>query len=179
MTYITKKVDNENPNEHWEFIHCNNKVAVDLGCGRWEKVEKRDASWPTTPEFLIQRGASIVYAFDIDADEIEWYQKNISTKMKVKAAQANLNNIEIIRKIYQQFQPKIIKCDIEGYESLLLELTDEEFKSVDLYAVETHSNDLYNKFIDRFTKTGYNIVAVIDLIHAPLMKAIFAQKEDN
>ena len=70
MEMITRYYDTEHPAEHWEFIECEGKVAIDLGCGRWEKVEKRDSSWPTTPEWLVQKGASHVYAFDIDPEEV-------------------------------------------------------------------------------------------------------------
>jgi hypothetical protein len=74
-------------------------------------------------------------------------------------------------------QPKVVKCDIEGYERVFLELSDEEFTSIDFYALETHSDELYNAFIDKFNALGYEIIATVDLIHARPMKALFAEKK--
>jgi hypothetical protein len=173
---VTKEVNNENPNEHWEFIECKNVIAVDLGCGRWEHTEYRDPSWPTTPEFLIQRGASHVYAFDIDQDEIKWYNANVTPNMNVTPINMRINSVDDIRHIYNTYKPKTIKCDIEGAEYSFLELTDEEFCSVDFYAIETHSDDLFSRFNQQFEKLNYKIIAHIDLVHARPMKVIFAKK---
>jgi hypothetical protein len=173
---ITKSTNSENPSEHWEFIECNGKVAVDLGCGRWEHVEYRDPSWPTTPEWLLLKGASEVHAYDIDQTEVDWYNTFISPTKNIKAYQKNITSVQDVRDILQAHNPKIIKCDIESYESAFLQLSDEEFSSVDLYALETHSDSLYTSFIEKFQNLGYEIIAVIDLIHARPMKAIFAKK---
>lgn len=172
---IKREVSSENPNEHWEFIECNNKVAVDLGCGRWEHVEYRDPSWPTTPEWLLLRGASEVHAYDVDPAEVDWYNNTLANK-KITAYHKGIGNVEDVRAILQAHKPSVIKCDIEGYESTFLELTDEEFSSIDYYALETHSDDLYNAFVARFEALNYEIIAVIDLVHAPPMKALFARK---
>jgi hypothetical protein len=174
---ITKDVSTENPSEHWEFVECDNQIALDLGCGRWEKVEFRDQSWPTTPEYLIQRGASHVYAFDIDNEEIEWYTNNITPKMNVTAIHKHITSVTDIRHMLETYNPTVIKCDIEGAESVFLELTDEEFTKVKFYALETHSDALHHRFTEQFSRLGYTIVANINLVHAPPMKAIFARKD--
>ena len=174
---IHEKTDSEEPSLHWGHIKCKDKVAIDLGCGRWETVEYRDPSWPTTPEWLIELGASKVIAFDIDANEIDWYNENIAPKMPVTAVNASIKSVESIRDILNTYKPKVVKCDIEGYEALFLELTDEEFTSIDFYALETHSDDLYNAFVNKFNTLGYEIIATVDLVHAPPMKALFAEKK--
>ena len=56
-------------------------------------------------------------------------------------------------------------------------LSDEEFCSIDHYALETHSTAIYDAFVQRFNDLNYEIIAVIDLVHAPPMKAIFAEKK--
>lgn len=173
---IIKQTNSENPSEHWEFIECAGKVAIDLGCGRWEHVEFRDPSWPTTPEWLLMKGASEVHAYDIDQNEVDWYNTNLSPNKKITAYQKNITVVNDIREILQLHTPKVVKCDIEGYESIFLELTDDEFGSIDYYALETHSDDLYNRFIEKFKQLKYEVVATIDLVHAPPMKAIFAKK---
>ncbi len=174
---IHEQTNSEKPSLHWGHIKCKGKVAIDLGCGRWESVEYRDPSWPTTPEWLVELGASKVIAFDIDANEINWYNENIAPKIPVTAIHASIDSVQVLRDIIHTYQPKVVKCDIEGYERVFLELSDEEFTSIDFYALETHSDDLYNSFIEKFNHLGYEIIAVVDLVHAPPMKALFAEKK--
>lgn len=175
---ITEEVNNENPHEHWRYIECTDKITLDFGCGRWEHVEHRDQTWPTTPEYLLEKGASKVYAFDIDEKEIEWYQNNIcESKPQIIPIKKDLSNLEVFKEIYSEYQPKAIKCDIEHNEQFLLQLSDEEFSSVEHYAVETHSDELQRLFIEKFENLGYEITAVIHLIHANPMKVIFANKK--
>lgn len=173
---ITTKTDSENPSEHWGFIECEGKVALDLGCGRWEHIEYRDPSWPTTPEWLLIKGASEVHAYDVDPAEVDWYNTVLSPTKNITAYHKGIMGVNDLREILQTHYPKVIKCDIEGYESAFLELTDEEFLSIDYYALETHSDELYDKFVERFTLLGYEIVATVELTHAPPMKALFAKK---
>lgn len=177
---LVENVDNENPHEHWKHISCDGKVSVDFGCGRWEHVEHRDQSWPTTPEFLLERGASKVYAFDVDQNEINWYNSNVTPlKPQIIPLLKDLSSTENIREIYRELQPQVVKCDIEGHELRLLELNDEEFCTPDHYAIETHSDGLYGAFVERFQKLDYEITAVIHLTHANPMKVIFATKQER
>jgi hypothetical protein len=172
---ITKEVNTENPEEHWEFIECKNQVAIDLGCGRWEHVEFRDQSWPTTPEWLLIKGASEVHAYDIIPSEVEWYNTVLAPTKKITAYTKNINSVNSIREILNAHKPTVVKSDIEHMEKYFLELSDEEFSSVKFFAVETHTEQLYNEFIDRFNKLNYNVVATIVLTHAFPMKVIFAK----
>ena len=173
---IIKDVNVENPELHWEYIKCKDQVALDLGCGRWEKVEKRDSSWLTTPEFLISRGAKQVYAFDCDPEEIVWFKKNVEPVMNVTPIHKCINSADDIREIYNAYKPTVVKCDIEFHEKFFEEISDEMFSSVKFYALETHTDHLYNSFANRFNRLGYNIIASINLVHAPPMKALFAEK---
>lgn len=172
---IIKQTGSEHPNEHWEFIECENKIAIDLGCGRWEQHEYRDPSWPTTPEWLLLKGAAEVHAYDIDPAEVDWYNNTLAKK-GITAYHKAIMTVEDLRAILEAHKPSVVKCDIEGYESTFLQLTDEEFSSIDFYALETHSDELYNNFISKFTLLNYTVIACVDLIHARPMKALFAKK---
>lgn len=172
----TRVYGTEHPKEHWEFIDCEGKVAIDLGCGRWEKVEKRDPDWPTTPEWLVQRGALHVYAFDIDPEEVAWYNANVDPTQQVTTQLKGIYTVEDAREIWNTYKPKVVKCDIEGYESAILDLTDEEFSTVDLWALETHSNELEDRFKARFRQCGYELFGYIYLTHATHVRVLFAKK---
>jgi hypothetical protein len=176
MEMITRYYDTEHPKEHWEFIECDGKVAIDLGCGRWEKVEQRDFSWPTTPEWLAQQGASHVYAFDIDPEEVEWYNNNVDTTLPVTTMLKGIYTVDDVRYIWNTYKPKIVKCDIEGFESKILELTNEEFSMIDLWAVETHSDELEMAFKQKFLDCGYTLFGYIHLSQATQVRVLFAKK---
>jgi hypothetical protein len=176
---IVEQVDSEQPSLHWKYIECNGKVAVDFGCGRWEHIEFRDPSWPTTPEYLAQLGASKVYAFDIDQNEINWYIENVTpTYPQITPICSDINSVDVVRGIYNQYKPDVIKCDIEHNERFILELSDEEFSIPSFYALETHTDNLYQAFFDRFNDLNYEVISTIDLVHAPPMKVIFAKKKN-
>lgn len=179
MTPI-EQVDCEHPSLHWKHIQCKDKIVVDLGCGRWEHIEQRDPSWPTTPEFFAKLGAKHVYAYDIDQKEIDWHKEHTCpVYCQVTAICLNIDSVNIIREIYNTHKPDTIKCDIEHNEKFLLELTDEEFSSIQQYAIETHSDQLFDSFVQKFTSLNYKITAIIDLIHARPMKVIFAERNNN
>ncbi len=170
-------VDNENPHEHWKYIQCDGGIAIDFGCGRWEQVAYRDPNWPTTPEYLFNRGASKVYAFDVDQNELNWFKENINSENpNIIPVYANLSNVDIFKSIYAEYKPNIVKCDIEHNEIFLLQLTDEEFSSVNFYAIETHTDHLYRLFLEKFINLGYKVEHMIHLTHAYPMKVIFAEK---
>jgi hypothetical protein len=172
---IFKEVDTEEPARHWEFIKCAGQVTLDLGCGRWERVEHRDQSWPTTPEYLVQLGAKEVHAYDADDVETQWYRENVSPNMPVFPYTVMFHTVDQLREVLTKHSPTVVKCDIEGAERLFLQLSDEEFTRVKFYAVEVHSVELLRAFTEKFTSLGYNIIANIALVHAPPMVAIFAE----
>lgn len=174
---IVKNVNVENPTLHWEFIECENKVVLDLGCGRWEHVEYRDQTWLTTPEYLITKGAKIVYAIDIDQNEINWFNINLANKFPIVPLCQGISSVEDVRKLLNEYKPTVIKCDIEQNERAFLGLTDEEFKQIEFYALETHGDAIHNDFMNKFNSLGYDIIAVINLTHANPMKAIFAKRK--
>lgn len=174
---ITKEWNTEKPEIHWEFIECNNEIVADLGCGRWEHVEFRDKSWLTTPEFLISRGAKKVYAFDIDEQEINWYKTNVANKMQVEPINLNISSVNDIKEIYKKYNPTVIKSDIETYEKHFLELNDDEFRSIKFYAVETHTIELLNQFIDKFIKLNYEIIAELNYSVNRNINVLFAKRK--
>jgi hypothetical protein len=97
--------------------------------------------------------------------------------MPVEAFCTGITTVDDIRNILNTYNPKVVKCDIEHYERVFLDLTDEEFSSIDFYALETHSDALYDAFVERFNNLGYEVVACVELVHAPPMKALFAEKK--
>ena len=170
-------VNNENPIEHWQYINVDNKVVLDLGCGRWEKVEYRDSNWLTTPEYFLANHALKVIAVDVDQEEISWFRNKFPNHTNLEFILKSINKKEDILDLYHTYKPNCIKFDIEGNEKLLLELTREEFSNIDEYYIETHGLDIYLKIIDILKLYEYTITNQIDLTHTRgYCKVIFAKK---
>ena len=171
------QINNENPNEHWQFVSVNNRIVLDLGCGRWEHVEHRDPNWPTTPEFFKQRGATHVVAVDCDPNEINWFNSEFSTETNYEFVLGCINSANDFSLLISKYNPNCIKIDIEGAESNLIDLSDDIFSKADEYYIETHDQHLYDSFLNKLISCGYQINNTIDLIHTHgSCKVIFAKK---
>ena len=59
---LIEKIDSENPKLHWKYIECNNKITLDLGCGRWEHIEHRDQSWPGLLDLIHAPPMKVIFA---------------------------------------------------------------------------------------------------------------------
>lgn len=172
------KLNNENSAEHWKFINVTNKTVLDLGCGRWNKIEKVEDHWLTTPEHFIANGAIKVIGVDNDAEEIAWFNNKFNNQQNTyEFLHKSINTTSDIIDLYNKYKPECVKCDIETGEIFLLNLDKETFCSINEYYIETHGSDLYYKFIDIFNQYNYLIVEQIDLTHTSgYCKVIFAQK---
>jgi|688.fasta_scaffold481453_1 hypothetical protein len=170
-------VNNENPVEHWQYVNVKNKVVLDLGCGRWEKVETKDASWLTTPEYFLTLNATKVIAIDADPEEIIWFKNRFENNSNLEFILQPINSTNDIINLYNTYKPNCVKCDIETNEKFLLELTEDQFCSIDEYYIETHGLDLYLKILSVLGKYGYIVNNQIDLTHTKgYCKVIFAKK---
>lgn len=170
-------VNNENPVDHWQYINVKDKIVLDLGCGRWEKVESRDSNWLTTPEFFLVNNAKKVIAVDADPEEISWFTNRLQNNSNIEFILKAINSTQDILDIYTKYRPNCVKCDIETNEKFLLQLTQEQFCTVDEYYIETHGTNLYLQVLDTLNEYGYSITNQIDLTHTKgYCKVIFANK---
>lgn len=170
-------LNNENSAEHWKFINVQNKTVLDLGCGRWNKVETVHDDWLTTPEHFIVNGANKVIAVDIDQEEIDWFNNKFHNNPQYHFILRSITSVADIKDLYGTYKPNCVKCDIETNEKFLLELTKEEFCSIEEYYIETHGSDLYHQFLKIFSEYNYYITEQIDLTHTNnYCKVLFAKK---
>jgi len=171
------KVNNENPNEHWQFVSVTDCVVLDLGCGRWEHVEHREKDWPTTPEYFNIKGAKKVIAVDGDENEILWFNKKYSHESGYVFIHSMINSPNILEHLITEYKPNCIKIDIEGGEINLINLSDDIFNLVNEYYIETHNDQLYYQCILKLAQNRYDIYQQIDLVHTNGgCKVIFAKK---
>lgn len=171
-------LNNENSAEHWKFIDVKDKVVLDLGCGRWNKVERVEDEWLTTPEHFVSHGAKRVIAVDIDPLEIDWFNNNFKDNNIYEFLCMAIKSKEDIIKLYNIYNPDCVKCDIETNEKYLLELSREQFCSIKNYYIETHGDNLYLKFLQILSDYNYHISEQIDLTHTNgYCKVLFATKK--
>ena len=126
-----KYIKSEEPSEHWFMLDVKDRTVLDLGCGLW------DSQTPTPYYFLNTQGASRVVGVDSSKESYEWYHKNYMPHNFL----LHLDNIDHIDKfkMYIGFiKPNVIKCDIEGMELLMGNLTKEIMEPVREIAIEYH-----------------------------------------
>lgn len=153
MSIVSKKVvHSENPLEHWSDItNLENKIVLDLGCG-W-----LFQPFQSTPEYFLSRGASKIIGVDASCGEIQQliqkYPDHVFICKPIKSAQ---DLIELL----STYKPSVIKMDIEGYESVMKDITKEQFSSVEEIAVEYHNPSCKQILTDKLKEFGFEIFAI-------------------
>lgn len=171
-------LNNENSAEHWKYIDVKGKAVLDLGCGRWNKVEKVEDTWLTTPEHFIKQGAKKVIGVDIDSEEIAWFNNKFGKDTNYNFLCQSVNSVQDIIDLYDTYNPDCVKCDIETNEKYLLELSKEKFCSINHYYIETHGRELYVQFLNILSQYNYYINEQIDLTHTNgYCKVLFAIRQ--
>lgn len=148
----SKVVHSENPIEHWSDIQfVEGKIVMDLGCG-WLFQDHE-----STPEYFINRGASVLIGVDAAGGEIvELQQKYPNHIFVCKTITAKEDLIEL----FDKYQPQVLKMDIEGYESLIDQMDKHHFKSIEEIAIEYHNTTCKTILDNKLIEFGYEITSV-------------------
>ncbi len=134
---VNKIIFSENSSDHWSTLFVEGMNVLDLGCGRWGITDEKE----TSPVFFKTKNARRIVGVDINASEIEFFQKyfaenyaddSIFTNVLIDSAGALLNLIV-------NHEINTIKCDIEGDEIFIFKLKLHELSSVQHIAIEYHS----------------------------------------
>jgi hypothetical protein len=153
MLTVTKKVVNsEDPLEHWSDIKdLENKIVLDLGCG-W-----LFQPFQSTPEYFLSRGASKIIGVDASCGEIQQlnskYLDHTFICKEIKSAQDIID-------LLLTYKPNVIKMDIEGYESVMEDISKEQFSSVKEIAIEYHNPTCKEIIIRKLEEFGFEIFAI-------------------
>jgi hypothetical protein len=147
MSKIISPIYGEDYNAQWGKIDYNGKIVLDIGGSNGD-----------TSSFFISKGAILSIAVDNNEDYIR--------QCKDSVKQLNLPILAITKGIYTKedwefiisvFKPDVVKSDIEGSEAPLFLINDDIFKLVPEYIIETHSDDIYNSFLNKCKECGYEI----------------------
>ena len=150
--FSTKVVHSENPLEHWSDLkEVENKVVLDLGCGWLFQPHE------STPEYLLNRGASKVIGVDVACSEIEQLKEKYPDHIFICKA---ITGVESLLELLSEYQPAVIKMDIEGHEAHIQHITSEQFSCVEEVAIEYHNHECKRILTEKLEEFGFEIFAI-------------------
>lgn len=126
-------IHSENPQEHWAHLNCEGETILDLGCGFWTQ-EERDSGNGTAKYFIGQNPKQYI-GVDSNAGDIKRLSAEFSSGVFFEKS---ITSKQDILSLINQFNPTMIKCDIEGMEIALFSI--ENRHSIKEVAIETHNS---------------------------------------
>ena len=150
--FNTKVVHSENPLEHWSDLkEIQNKVVLDLGCGWLFQPHE------STPEYIINRGASKVIGVDVACGEIEQLKEKYPEHVFICKA---ITSVESLLELLLEYRPEVIKMDIEGHEAHIQYITPEQFSCVEEVAIEYHNPECKRILTEKLEEFDFEIFAI-------------------
>ena len=157
MMYITS----EEPINHWGFIDFKDKIVLDLGCGKFH-------SSISTYEWFLQNGAKQVIGVDLGNETSE--------NINFIYSGGSIDSKERLLNLINEYNPQIIKCDIEGAEIHFEDINN--LNTVKEFAIEYHSADLKNMLFYKFAIWGFDYIEEIQLMDCNIKEqgVLYAKK---
>jgi SAM-dependent methyltransferase len=172
---INYLIESENSTDHWPYFDATNHNVLDLGCGRWYTEDKEELS-----PFYFGRTANTVVGIDSNPNDIEYYINETNGNVKYIFERIELNNVNQFKELILKYSITAIKCDIEGHEISMLDLTSEDLINVVELGIEYHNEDLKNSFISKVQEWGFEIKVMANFARTPdYMGVLFCSKNIN
>jgi hypothetical protein len=181
----------EEPRHAWpeSMVNVKDRIVLDLGCGLFGNThlfKKGERMWNniqlnnmmSTSEWWLKLGAKMVIGLDINKSDIEALRETIGSEKAIFLNEPVVS-WEQIKGLVEKYNVDVIKSDTEGFETVIIDAPDEEFKIVKEYYIEVHHwvrQGLVEQTIEKCKRCGYTIrdtLYVTDLI-GPL--CVFAYK---
>lgn len=155
-------IENEHASDSLRFLNPKNKNILDLGCGRHTD---RHGNWTLpseeyTPIFCALREANKIVGVDSRETEKEYYDeyfKNNFKNIETHFYTSLIENSDQVKTLINDHEINYIKTDIEGYETLFLTWTKEDFINIDDFVIEYHSDDIKNSFLNKLDEWGFEV----------------------
>lgn len=158
---MIKKITSENPDNHWSFLNVKDKIVMDMGCSFWDSTWNE--GWLSSSEYFVSKEAKKVIGFDCAKHDIDRYHELYPNHQKYFMFHLCVNKDEHIENLLDDFQPEVIKCDIEGAEIHFQNITKYEINSVKEIGIEYHNEPTREMCIDRFNKWGFKVIDLYQL----------------
>ena len=177
------KIEDEHPSDSLRFLHPKDKNFLDLGCGRHTD---RNGNWtlPTseyTPIFAVDRGAKMVVGVDSRDSEKEYYENYFKDNLPTVENYfytSLIENSQQVKDLIKKHNIDYIKTDIEGYETLFLDWSKEDFDNITDFVIEYHSDEIKDSFLSKIGYWGFELYAQ-GVTWGGTIGVLFTKKNDN
>lgn len=157
------QITSENSSDHWSFVNVTGKCVLDIGCGVWHTPDFNE----TSPVYFGKTAARVI-GIDTSESCIDTYKKHFEDDDKYVFDCMNIHSVDQVRDLISTYDVNFIKSDIEGGERVLLDLTLEDLSNVTDLAIEFHTLDLKQAFLDKIpNEWGYTIDTVANFRGVP------------
>lgn len=169
---LTYNIKSEDSTDHWLYFNIDNENVLDLGCGRWYTTNYDELS----PIFFAKKATTVV-GVDCNKDDIDFYKERTKGNLKFTFVHQCINDINQVKELLTLYNITALKCDIEGAEKVLLDLTTEDLKQIDELAIEFHSEELKQDFTNKVVEWGFNMKVKATFENTPeYMGVLFCSK---
>lgn len=166
MEPVSITINTEDPRQHWQFMHLQNKRVLNLGCGHFG--ESAISTYPDEIEFLCEQNPELIVGVDKNAKDIAFLQEKHRTKINegrlVLLAQ-DCDTVPTLQKLIDTYHINVIKSDIEGFEFLFEWLPEEDCQKIHSWYIEVHGNNLIRSIKSWADHLGLHLTAQIHLEH--------------
>ncbi len=147
-------ITSENSIHHWQPFNFKDKYVLDLGCGRWFGVED---PIQFSPIWFGTQGATNVVGVDMSQDDINFYNEYTKDDDRYRFICKGINTTKDVEDILKEYPITALKSDIEGFETLILDVDVNLLSNITEMAIEFHSHEIRDLFINKFKEWGYTL----------------------
>lgn len=166
-------IESENSTDHWPYFEVEGKNVLDLGCGRWYTEDLNECS----PIYFGIKNANKVVGVDGNPDDINFYTSSTEGNPKFVFISEHISNASQVKSMIDEHSITALKCDIEGGEICLLDLTASDLESITELAIEFHSEELKQSFTSKVLEWGFTIKVKASFARTPdYMGVLFCSK---
>lgn len=146
------KILSEKSEHHWPFLNTKGSILLDLGCGRHDTPDLLDTSF-----VYLGQEAEKVISIDASKSEIDFFNTSGLDSNKFTFICKKIESKNDILSLINEYNPTVIKCDIEGYEINFYDITKEEMSNVIEVAIEYHNLDILSRITEKMNEWGFTI----------------------
>jgi len=163
----------EKSEHHWPFLNTRGSILLDIGCGRHDTPDLPD----TSPVYLGQEAERVI-AVDASQKEIDFFISSDLDKNKFTFICRRIESKEDILDLIREYNPSVIKCDIEEHETNFYGITSDEMSGINEIAIEYHTFEILENIKNKMIEWGFFIHSEgkFGFVNAPQMGVLFARR---
>ena len=171
-------INSENSEHHWPYLQTAGHIVLDLGCG----IHGTTDVYQSSPVYFGEQGANKVIGVDGDSGTIGYFQNLINDSTldenKYVFIQRFINDVNDVKDLLSIYNPTVLKCDIEGYETSLYGLEKDDLSNITALGIEYHTLEILDTITKKIEEWGFTIdvTARFAFVDAPQMGVLFCTK---